>query len=87
MPTVGIETPLIGQRDIRDDSGVANVWGGLAEQTCPWNVVGFPAISVPLPVGDGEMPVGLQIIGRPHEDEKLLSVASAVAVVLTEGES
>lgn len=87
MPTVGIETPLIGQRDIHDDSGVSNVWGGLAEQTCPWNVVGFPAISLPIPVGEGEMSVGLQIIGRPHEDEKLLSVAMAVAALLAEGES
>ena len=33
-----------------------------------------PAISLPLPVGDG-MPVGLQLVGHPYRDNRLVSLA------------
>ncbi|VEI13024.1 amidase [Trueperella bialowiezensis] len=81
LPTVGIETPAIGQRDIQDDSGVSNAWGGLAELTNPWNVLGFPAISVPIPVTRG-LPLGLQIVGKLNEDEKVIALAETVTKIL-----
>jgi len=40
------------------------------------NLVGLPALS--LPVGKvGNLPVGLQIIGKPFEEEKILEIAQA----------
>jgi aspartyl-tRNA(Asn)/glutamyl-tRNA(Gln) amidotransferase subunit A len=45
--------------------------------TIPANVVGNPAVSIP--VGDvGGLPVGLQVIGRHHEDGMLLDLARVV---------
>ena len=45
--------------------------------TIPANVVGNPAISIP--VGDaGGLPVGMQVIGRHHEDALLLDLAAVV---------
>ena len=45
--------------------------------TIPANVVGNPAVSIP--VGDvGGLPVGLQVIGRHHEDALLLDLAHVV---------
>ncbi len=48
--------------------------------TVPVNLAGLPAISIPCgfvrPNGEGkEMPVGLQIIGRPFEEEAILQAA------------
>jgi Asp-tRNA(Asn)/Glu-tRNA(Gln) amidotransferase A subunit family amidase len=43
--------------------------------TIPANVVGNPAISVPVEHFDG-LPIGLQIIGRHHEDALLLDLAA-----------
>ena len=45
--------------------------------TIPANIVGNPAISVPIEPLDG-LPVGMQIIGRHHEDQLLLDLAHVV---------
>jgi amidase len=39
------------------------------------NLTGFPGASVPLGLSSEGLPIGVQIIGRPHEDELLLAVA------------
>ena len=45
--------------------------------TIPANIVGNPAVSVPIEQLDG-LPVGLQIIGRHHEDQLLLDLAAII---------
>jgi aspartyl-tRNA(Asn)/glutamyl-tRNA(Gln) amidotransferase subunit A len=44
--------------------------------TVPANLAGIPAISVPCGRSDG-MPVGLQLMGRPFEDESVIDAAYA----------
>jgi aspartyl-tRNA(Asn)/glutamyl-tRNA(Gln) amidotransferase subunit A len=44
--------------------------------TVPVNLAGIPAISIPCGTAEG-MPVGLQIMGRPWEDERVIDVAYA----------
>ena len=45
--------------------------------TIPANIAGNPAISVPVEPFEG-LPVGMQIIGRHHEDALLLDLALIV---------
>jgi Asp-tRNA(Asn)/Glu-tRNA(Gln) amidotransferase A subunit family amidase len=40
------------------------------------NLVGFPAISVPIALSNESLPIGVQLIGRPNEEELLLEVAA-----------
>jgi Asp-tRNA(Asn)/Glu-tRNA(Gln) amidotransferase A subunit family amidase len=42
------------------------------------NLVGFPAISVPAAFSADGLPIGVQLIGRPHEEELLLEVATKI---------
>jgi len=42
------------------------------------NLTGFPGLSVPISVSNDGLPIGVQLIGRPFEDELLLSVAEAL---------
>jgi len=42
------------------------------------NLAGFPGISVPLGVSSEGLPIGVQLIGRPHEEELLLAVGEAL---------
>ena len=42
------------------------------------NLTGFPGASVPLALSNKGLPIGVQIIGRPFEDELVLAVAEAL---------
>jgi Asp-tRNA(Asn)/Glu-tRNA(Gln) amidotransferase A subunit family amidase len=42
------------------------------------NLTGFPAASVPVSVSNEGLPIGVQVIGRPFEDELVLAVAEAI---------
>jgi aspartyl-tRNA(Asn)/glutamyl-tRNA(Gln) amidotransferase subunit A len=45
--------------------------------TLPASLAGFPAMSVPaMPTSSG-LPVGLQIVGRPLDEETMFAVAAA----------
>jgi Asp-tRNA(Asn)/Glu-tRNA(Gln) amidotransferase A subunit family amidase len=39
------------------------------------NVLGLPAVTVPMGISEDGLPVGVQLVGRPFEDEMLLEVA------------
>jgi amidase len=42
----------------------------------PWNLIGNPAMSVPVGFADDGMPLAVQIIGRPGDEATLLSLAA-----------
>jgi Asp-tRNA(Asn)/Glu-tRNA(Gln) amidotransferase A subunit family amidase len=42
------------------------------------NLVGFPGAVVPMAFSAEGLPIGVQIIGRPNEDELVLAVAEAL---------
>ncbi|MDD4924094.1 MAG: Asp-tRNA(Asn)/Glu-tRNA(Gln) amidotransferase subunit GatA [Dehalococcoidales bacterium] len=44
--------------------------------TIPINIAGVPAITIPAGFADG-LPIGLQVIGKPFAEEKILKVAHA----------
>jgi amidase len=43
----------------------------------PWNVIGQPAVSVPIGLDDG-LPTAVQLAGRPHEEATLLALAAEI---------
>src|SRR5882762_7951277 len=42
------------------------------------NLTGFPGASVPVTLSNEGLPIGVQVIGRPFEDELVLAVAEAI---------
>jgi aspartyl-tRNA(Asn)/glutamyl-tRNA(Gln) amidotransferase subunit A len=46
-----------------------------ADLTCFGNMAGVPALSLPLPVGADDWPVGMQLIGRAGDDLRLVALA------------
>jgi Asp-tRNA(Asn)/Glu-tRNA(Gln) amidotransferase A subunit family amidase len=57
-------------------------WTGDAEYCAPWTFVGAPAVTLPAGFGKNRLPLGIQIVGRYHEDFHLLRVAKWVETVL-----
>ena len=49
----------------------------LTQYTRPYNITGFPAISVPCGFSAEGMPIGLQLAGRPFDEETVLRAAHA----------
>jgi len=50
-----------------------------AMRFCQWlNVAGFPGVSLPFGQSPEGLPINVQLIGRPHQDELLLAVANTL---------
>jgi Asp-tRNA(Asn)/Glu-tRNA(Gln) amidotransferase A subunit family amidase len=46
---------------------------------CEWfNLLGFPAVVVPVGKSPEQLPIGVQVVGRPWEEEWVLAVAAAI---------
>jgi Asp-tRNA(Asn)/Glu-tRNA(Gln) amidotransferase A subunit family amidase len=43
-----------------------------------FNLLGFPALSVPFALDEQGLPVGVQLVGRPWEEEALLELGVAL---------
>jgi aspartyl-tRNA(Asn)/glutamyl-tRNA(Gln) amidotransferase subunit A len=42
------------------------------------NLTGFPGASVPVSISAKGLPIGVQVIGWPHEEELVLAVAERI---------
>ncbi len=47
-----------------------------------WTLLGLPSISIPCGTGPNGLPLGLQIAGRPRQDNRLLAIADWLAQLL-----
>lgn len=53
--------------------------------TVPQNLAGVPAVSLPFGKGEKGLPVGLQLIGAPWSEQRLLETAAALEILSDEG--
>jgi aspartyl-tRNA(Asn)/glutamyl-tRNA(Gln) amidotransferase subunit A len=65
-PTTPITAPLRGSADAVDRARL------LTRFTAPFNLTGLPALSVPCGWSREKMPIGLQIVGKPWAEKKVL---------------
>ena len=52
-------------------------FGSLIPFTGPWNLTGQPALSVPCGFTPQGLPVGLQVVGRPFDEQAVLRIGDA----------
>lgn len=76
-PTLPFTAPLMEQTEIRHGKALEDVRSGLLRLTRPGNLALLPAISVPCGFSREGLPIGLQLIGRRHEEATVLRTAYA----------
>jgi aspartyl-tRNA(Asn)/glutamyl-tRNA(Gln) amidotransferase subunit A len=65
---------FVGNVDMVAEYGFSKAIGNNGALTIPANLTGNPAITIPAGLVNG-LPVGLQVIGRHHEEQLLLDLA------------
>ncbi len=76
-PTAPILPPRIGELQVEVGGALEDVRLSSTRFVRAINVLGLPAVSVPLPTNG--LPMGLQIIGKPFDERGVLAVAAAWA--------
>jgi amidase len=81
VPTTAKRALRIGALDGR------SYWptGTAIEAACPfafpWNVVGWPGVNVPAGLDEGGVPLGVQLLGRAGDEERLVELAAQLETV------
>jgi aspartyl-tRNA(Asn)/glutamyl-tRNA(Gln) amidotransferase subunit A len=82
LPTCPCHAPALQAASVQVGDWRGSVREALMTYTAPFNVAGFPAISIPLPATDGGLPAALQIVARPGDDGALLQIAQQIEGLL-----
>jgi aspartyl-tRNA(Asn)/glutamyl-tRNA(Gln) amidotransferase subunit A len=79
-PTMPVPAPTL--TEVEDPDAYAQANGMMTQNTQPINLLGLTSITMPVALEANGMPVGLQLIAGPLQEEKLLAVALACEKVL-----
>jgi len=77
-PTTPTTAPLIGQQQVELDGEMMDTRLATTRYVRGINVLGFPALSMPCGKSPEGLPIGLQIVGRPFEEQLLLALGEAL---------
>ena len=78
LPTSPVPSPRIPDGPgVKSKEDAAGRIFGVRNYTGPFNLANAPAISIPCGFTREDLPIGLQIAGRPGEDETVMKVAHA----------
>lgn len=80
-PTIPIPIPLRVDADMEAQGSVFSVVPSLTRLTRPFSYLGLPVLSMPIGSDGAGMPIGVQVIGRPLAEARLLSFAHQLSAV------
>lgn len=77
-PTVPLPATRIGEEKVEIHGRSYNLRSLHLRLTCPFNLTGLPAISIPCGSTRQGLPLGIQIAGRRFDEERVLALAHAL---------
>jgi aspartyl-tRNA(Asn)/glutamyl-tRNA(Gln) amidotransferase subunit A len=76
-PTAPIPAPKLDAGPGEIGAPLGALRSTLRRLTQPFNITGSPAVTVPCGFSHDGLPIGLQLIGRPFDEARLLNLAYA----------
>jgi aspartyl-tRNA(Asn)/glutamyl-tRNA(Gln) amidotransferase subunit A len=76
-PMEPVTAPELLSTEVQAGGHTVGTTAALTQYSRPYNITGFPAISVPCGFSDAGLPIGLQLAGRPFEELTVLRAAHA----------
>jgi len=77
VPTTIMTAPGFDEPTVNIGGKIFEIYQALSRNTIGFASTGLPAASIPAGLTNDNMPVGVQIIAAPFEEEKILSIAYA----------
>ena len=68
----------LGRTDVTMENLAEEIYRGTCQFTLPHNILGIPAISLPLAVHTSGLPIGIQLGARPANEHIILQLAAAL---------
>lgn len=82
-PTNAVPAPLAEQTDASFGDASPDGKMNAFDMAHPFNMVpSCPALSLPVGLTEQQLPIGMQIVGKPFEDEVLLSLAASAEAMI-----
>jgi amidase len=72
----------LGRTDVTIDDLSEKIFSPLCQFTLPHNILGSPSISLPLAMNSSDLPIGIQLGGRPAEEHVILQLAAGLEEAL-----
>ena len=77
-PATPMTAPKIGEMSVAIGSFTEDVRTAATRLTRPFNVLGWPALALPCGFSNAGMPIGLQLVAPPQQEDSLLQAGAAL---------
>jgi aspartyl-tRNA(Asn)/glutamyl-tRNA(Gln) amidotransferase subunit A len=75
VPTTIISAPFLDQKEVNIEGKTIEVYSCLSKLTTVFDITGLPALNIPAGLVDSKLPVGVQLVGRPFDESRILKIA------------
>ncbi len=80
-PTCGVTAPRLQERETLSEGKTVQTRWLLTRLTAPTNFSGHPSLSVPFGKDKQQLPIGIQLIGRYHDEVTLYQLGDSLAAL------
>jgi len=75
VPTTIIPAPFLDQKEVNIEGKTIEVYLSLNRLTTVFDITGLPALNIPAGLVDSKLPIGVQLVGRPFDEARILKIA------------